>query len=107
MAGVSEATCKTVWAAERMAPFRRWALMGTAMLEGVGPSVMIGPGVESNALTELEIRYGLKKLDFYCLMRRLAGTYSMKVRVDRIRLSAFMMAISKACSREIISVTLN
>lgn len=107
MAGVSEAPCKTVWVAERMAPFRRWALMGTAMLEGVGPSVMAAPALRAMGLPNLKFGMDQKELDFYCLMRRLAGAYSLKVRVDRIRLSAFMMAISKACSREIISVTLN
>lgn len=76
--------------------FRLTAVLGSAMMEGAGGSII---GVSSIAATQPspgEIPYGAAKAGLHNLTRSFARAFAPKVRVNCIMPGAFMTDISKA-----------
>jgi len=83
--------------------FRLTALLGTAMKEGDGGSII---GVSSIAAVQPspgEIPYGAAKAGLHNLTRSFARTFAPKVRVNCIMPGAFMTDISKAWPKEAVA----
>ena len=76
--------------------FRLSALLGTAMVEGDGGSIIGVSSVAADAPSPAEIPYGAAKAGLHSLTKSLARTFAPKVRVNCIMPGPFMTDISKA-----------
>jgi NAD(P)-dependent dehydrogenase (short-subunit alcohol dehydrogenase family) len=103
VAEISEELYDKVMGVNLKGPFRLSAVLGTAMQEGDGGSII---GVSSIAATQAsphEIPYGAAKAGLHSLTKSLARAFAPKVRVNCIMPGAFMTDISKAWSPEMIA----
>jgi NAD(P)-dependent dehydrogenase (short-subunit alcohol dehydrogenase family) len=99
---VSEALYDKVLGVNLKGPFRLTAVLGTAMMEGDGGSII---GVSSVAAVQPspgEIPYGAAKAGLHNLTRSFARAFAPKVRVNCIMPGAFMTDISKAWPQAMI-----
>jgi NAD(P)-dependent dehydrogenase (short-subunit alcohol dehydrogenase family) len=76
--------------------FRLTALLGSAMMEGDGGSIIGVSSVAAVQPSPTEIPYGAAKAGLHNLTRSFARTFAPKVRVNCIMPGAFMTDISKA-----------
>jgi NAD(P)-dependent dehydrogenase (short-subunit alcohol dehydrogenase family) len=93
---ITEALYDKVFDVNLKGAFRLSAVLGSAMVEGDGGSII---GVSSIAGTQpspAEIPYGAAKAGLHNLTKSLARTFAPKVRVNCIMPGAFMTDISKA-----------
>ena len=93
---ITEALYDKVFDVNLKGAFRLSAVLGSAMVQGDGGSII---GVSSIAGTQpspAEIPYGAAKAGLHNLTKSLARTFAPKVRVNCIMPGAFMTDISKA-----------
>ncbi len=83
--------------------FRLAAVLGTAMFEGDGGSIINVSSIAADRPTPVEIPYGAAKAGLHNLTKSLARTFAPKVRVNAIMPGAFMTDISKAWPAEMIA----
>jgi NAD(P)-dependent dehydrogenase (short-subunit alcohol dehydrogenase family) len=76
--------------------FRLTAVLGSAMMEGEGGSIIGVSSVAASQPSPAEIPYGAAKAGLHNLTRSFARTFAPKVRVNCIMPGAFMTDISKA-----------
>ena len=76
--------------------FRLTAVVGSAMMEGSGGSIIGVSSVAAIQPSPAEIPYGAAKAGLHNLTRSFARTFAPKVRVNCIMPGAFMTDISKA-----------
>jgi NAD(P)-dependent dehydrogenase (short-subunit alcohol dehydrogenase family) len=82
--------------------FRLAAVLGTAMFEGDGGSIINVSSIAADRPTPVEIPYGAAKAGLHNLTKSLARTFAPKVRVNAIMPGAFMTDISKAWPAEMV-----
>lgn len=76
--------------------FRLSAVLGTAMAEGDGGSIINVSSIAADQPSPVEIPYGAAKSGLHSITKSLARTFAPKVRVNCIMPGAFMTDISKA-----------
>jgi NAD(P)-dependent dehydrogenase (short-subunit alcohol dehydrogenase family) len=99
---ISEALYDKVMGVNLKGAFRLTAVLGQAMMDGAGGSII---GVSSIAATQpspVEIPYGAATAALHNLTKSFARTFAPKVRVNCIMPGAFMTDISKAWPAEMI-----
>ena len=99
---ISEELYDKVLSVNLKGTFRLSALLGTAMAEGDGGSIIHVSSVAGESPSPFEIPYGAAKAGVHSLTRSLARTFAPKVRVNCIMPGAFMTDISKAWPTEMI-----
>jgi NAD(P)-dependent dehydrogenase (short-subunit alcohol dehydrogenase family) len=82
--------------------FRLSAVLGTAMAEGEGGSIIAMSSIAATQPSPIEIPYAAAKAGLHSLTKSLARALAPKVRVNCIMPGAFMTDISKAWSPEMI-----
>jgi NAD(P)-dependent dehydrogenase (short-subunit alcohol dehydrogenase family) len=82
--------------------FRLSAVLGTAMVEGDGGSIIGVSSVAADMPTPAEIPYGAAKSGLHSITKSLARAFAPKVRVNCIMPGPFMTDISKAWSPQAI-----
>jgi len=100
---ISEALFDKVIGVNLKGAFRLTSVLGTAMMEGDGGSII---GVSSPAAVQAspgEIPYGAAKAGMHNITKSFARAFAPKVRVNCIMPGAFMTDISKAWSDEMIA----
>ena len=95
---VSEALWDKVIGVNLKGPFRLTAVIGSAMRDGDGGSIIGVSSVAAASPTPGEIPYGAAKAGLHNLTESFARTFAPKVRVNCIMPGAFMTDISKAWS---------
>jgi NAD(P)-dependent dehydrogenase (short-subunit alcohol dehydrogenase family) len=83
--------------------FRLSTLLGSAMFEGDGGSIIGVSSVAADRPSPGEIPYGAAKSGLHSITKSLARSFAPKVRVNCIMPGAFLTDISKAWSAEMIS----
>ena len=99
---ITEALYDKVLSVNLKGTFRLSAVLGTAMVEGDGGSIIHVSSVAGESPSPFEIPYGAAKAGVHSLTRSLARTFAPKVRVNCIMPGAFMTDISKAWPEETI-----
>lgn len=82
--------------------FRLAAVLGTAMCEGDGGSIINVSSTAAENPTPIEIPYGAAKSGIHSITKSLARAFAPKVRVNCIMPGAFMTDISKAWPAEMV-----
>jgi NAD(P)-dependent dehydrogenase (short-subunit alcohol dehydrogenase family) len=95
---VSEALWDKVISVNLKGPFRLTAVIGSAMRDGDGGSIIGVSSVAAASPTPGEIPYGAAKAGLHNLTESFARAFAPKVRVNCIMPGAFMTDISKAWS---------
>lgn len=101
--GVSEALYDKVMDVNLKGAFRLCAVLGSAMFEGDGGSIISVSSTAAEAPSRNEIPYALAKSGLHSLTKSFARTFAPKVRVNCIMPGAFMTDISKAWSKEMLT----
>ncbi len=83
--------------------FRLSTLLGSAMFEGDGGSIIGVSSVAADRPSPGEIAYGAAKSGLHSITKSLARTFAPKVRVNCIMPGAFLTDIAKAWSAEMLS----
>jgi NAD(P)-dependent dehydrogenase (short-subunit alcohol dehydrogenase family) len=83
--------------------FRLAAVLGTAMFEGDGGSIISISSIAAENPTAREIPYGAAKSGLHSITKSLARAFAPKVRVNCIMPGAFMTDISKAWPAEMVT----
>jgi NAD(P)-dependent dehydrogenase (short-subunit alcohol dehydrogenase family) len=83
--------------------FRLSAVLGSAMFEGDGGSIIGISSIAADMPSPAEIPYGAAKSGLHSITKSLARTFAPKVRVHCIMPGAFMTDISKAWPPEMIA----
>jgi len=99
---ISEALYDKVMAVNLKGAFRLSAVLGTAMSEGAGGSIINVSSIAAEMPSPIEIPYGAAKSGLHSLTKSLARTFAPKVRVNCIMPGAFMTDISKAWPQAMI-----
>ena len=99
---ISEALYDKVLSVNLKGTFRLSAVLGTAMAEGQGGSIIHVSSVAGESPSPFEIPYGAAKAGVHSLTKSLARTFAPKVRVNCIMPGAFMTDISKAWPPEMV-----
>ena len=99
---ISEALYDKVLSVNLKGTFRLSAVLGTAMAEGQGGSIIHVSSVAGESPSPFEIPYGAAKAGVHSLTKSLARTFAPKVRVNCIMPGAFMTDISKAWPAEMV-----
>lgn len=93
---ITEALYDKVMDVNLKGSFRLSTVLGTAMAEGNGGSIIYVSSVAALQPTQGEIPYGAAKAGLHNITQSLARTFAPKVRVNCIMPGAFMTDISKA-----------
>lgn len=96
IAEVSEELYDKVMGVNLKGAFRLTALLGQAMMDGAGGSIIGVSSVAAVQPSPAEIPYGAAKAALHNLTKSFARTFAPKVRVNCIMPGAFMTDISKA-----------
>jgi NAD(P)-dependent dehydrogenase (short-subunit alcohol dehydrogenase family) len=99
---VSEALYDKVMDVNLKGPFRLSVVLGTAMKEGEGGSIINVSSVAAVQPTPGEVAYGAAKSGVHSITKSLARAFAPKVRVNCIMPGAFMTDISKAWPQAMI-----
>ena len=99
---ISEELYDKVMGVNLKGPFRLSAVLGSAMFEGEGGSIIGISSIAAEMPSPAEIPYGAAKSGLHSLTRSLARAFAPKVRVNCIMPGAFMTDISKAWPRQMI-----
>lgn len=102
VAEIGEALYDKVLNVNLKGPFRLSAVLGTAMAEGNGGSIINVSSVAGISPSRIEVPYGAAKAGLHNLTVSLARTFAPKVRVNCIMPGAFMTDISKAWSQQAV-----
>ncbi len=97
---ITEALYDKVMDVNLKGAFRLSAVLGTAMMEAEGGSIINVSSVAADQPTPIEIPYGAAKSGLHSLTKSLARTFAPKVRVNCIMPGLFMTDISKAWPEE-------
>ncbi|MBW2391679.1 MAG: SDR family oxidoreductase, partial [Deltaproteobacteria bacterium] len=97
---ITEALYDKVMDVNLKGAFRLSAVLGTAMMEADGGSIINVSSVAAVQPSPGEIPYGAAKSGLHSLTRSLARTFAPKVRVNCIMPGAFLTDISKAWPKE-------
>ena len=100
---ITEALYDKVMDVNLKGSFRLSAVLGTAMAEGDGGSIIYVSSVAALQPTQSEIPYGAAKAGLHNITRSLARSFAPKVRVNCIMPGAFLTDISKAWPLEMIA----
>ncbi len=93
---ITEALYDKVMDVNLKGAFRLSAVLGTAMMEGDGGSIINVSSVAAVQPSPIEIPYGAAKSGLHSITKSLARTFAPKVRVNCIMPGAFLTDISKA-----------
>jgi NAD(P)-dependent dehydrogenase (short-subunit alcohol dehydrogenase family) len=99
---VSEALYDKVMDVNLKGAFRLTAVLGQAMMEAEGGSIIGVSSIAAAQPSPAEIPYGAAKAGLHNLTKSFARTFAPKVRVNCIMPGAFMTDISKAWSPEMV-----
>ena len=99
---ISEALYDKVMSVNLKGAFRLSAVLGSAMAEGDGGSIIHVSSIAADMPSPIEIPYGAAKAGLHNLTKSLARTFAPKVRVNCIMPGAFMTDISKAWPQAMI-----
>jgi len=83
--------------------FRLSAVLGSAMAEGDGGSIINVSSVAASQPSPIEVVYGTAKAGVHNLTKSLARTFGPKVRVNCIMPGAFLTDIAKAWTPEMLA----
>jgi NAD(P)-dependent dehydrogenase (short-subunit alcohol dehydrogenase family) len=97
---VSEALYDKVMDVNLKGPFRLSVVLGSAMVEGDGGSIIFVSSIAAVQPSPGEIPYAAAKTGLHSLTKSLARTFAPKVRVNCIMPGAFLTDISKAWPEE-------
>lgn len=97
---ISEELYDKVMAVNLKGAFRLSAVLGTAMVEGNGGSIINVSSIAADQPSPVEIPYGAAKSGLHSITKSLARAFAPKVRVNCIMPGPFMTDISKAWSPE-------
>jgi NAD(P)-dependent dehydrogenase (short-subunit alcohol dehydrogenase family) len=100
---ITEALYDKVMDVNLKGAFRLSAVLGTAMMEADGGSIINVSSVAAVQPSPGEIPYGAAKAGLHSLTRSLARTFAPKVRVNCIMPGAFLTDISKAWPKEMLA----
>jgi NAD(P)-dependent dehydrogenase (short-subunit alcohol dehydrogenase family) len=100
---ISEALYDKVMDVNLKGPFRLSALLGTAMAEGRGGSIINVSSTAATQASPIEVTYGAAKAGLHNLTESLARAFAPKVRVNCIMPGPFLTDIAKAWSPEMIA----
>jgi NAD(P)-dependent dehydrogenase (short-subunit alcohol dehydrogenase family) len=100
---VSEALYDKVMDVNLKGAFRLTAVLGTAMFEGNGGSIISVSSIAAESPSPNEIPYAAAKEGLHSITKSFARTFAPKVRVNCIMPGAFLTDISKAWPPEMIS----
>ena len=99
---VSEALYDKVMDVNLKGAFRLSALLGTAMAEGRGGSILFVSSIAALQASPIEVPYGAAKAGLHSLTRSLARAFAPKVRVNCLMPGAFLTDISQAWSEPML-----
>jgi len=100
---ITEALYDKVMDVNLKGAFRLSAVLGTAMMEADGGSIINVSSVAAVQPSPGEIPYGAAKSGLHSLTRSLARAFAPKVRVNCIMPGAFLTDISKAWPKEMLA----
>ncbi len=97
---ITEALYDKVMDVNLKGAFRLSAVLGTAMMEGDGGSIINVSSISAVQPTPIEIPYGAAKSGLHSITRSLARAFAPKVRVNCIMPGAFLTDITRAWPKE-------